>query len=38
MDNLKEHLIEKVLGAQTAEDAQTWANALRTVCLAEKDK
>lgn len=38
MDNLKKHLIEKALKAENALDAQVWANALRTVCLANKDK
>lgn len=38
MDNLKKRLMKKALEAETSEEAQGWANALRTVCLASKDK
>ena len=31
-------LIEKVEQADKADEAQVWANTLRTVCLANKDK
>ena len=38
MDKLIEKLIEKVKLAEKAEEANVWANTLRTICLAKKDK
>jgi len=38
MDSLKLYLQKKVEDAKDANEAQVWANTLRTVCLASKDK
>ncbi|KKM78916.1 hypothetical protein LCGC14_1355250 [marine sediment metagenome] len=38
MDKLIESLIAKVENAVKAEEAQVWANTLRTVCLAKEKK